>query len=184
MEILERLVRYSEGSEKFLRRCNSMNCRMGKRFSWEPSNGLSHIYDLLKKMDISKKQSFCELGAGDARISLLTELLFGLNTTAIEYNRDTYEITKKRIEKDFPESKISLIHEDYENIDFSDYDVFYNYPWLSEEAQDIAEKVKKNNDALIMFHGGYRGGIEIMQEKGYSLKAESEDKNTRIYSSG
>ncbi len=182
MKILERIEAYSEGSKKALKECNSIECRMSRNFSWEPSIGISQIYELFKKVDIAGRKSFCELGAGDARVSLLAELAFGLDTTAVEYNHDTYNITKKRIEKDFPESGLKLLHEDYEDMDISNYGSLYNYPWKKEETMFIAEKALKNKDALVIVHGWYRGDIEIMHEKGYSLKEEAKDLRTRIYS--
>jgi glutamyl-tRNA reductase len=84
-----------------------------------------NVYDLFKKINLSKYKTFLDLGSGDGKVVLIASL-FGINAVGIEYDEELY---KKSVEiKNKLKLKCKFIKGNFLKHDFSNYDIIFINP--------------------------------------------------------
>src|SRR3989338_6809376 len=78
------------------------------------------VYELFKKLELSKYKNFLDLGSGDGRVVLIASL-FVKNSAGIEYDKELYNISLKIKEK-LKIKNANFINGDYLEHDFGYYD--------------------------------------------------------------
>jgi hypothetical protein len=84
-----------------------------------------NVYDLFKKINLSKYKNFLDLGSGDGKVVLIASL-FGVKATGIEYDKELYNKSVKIKSK--LNLKAEFIKGDFFKHDWSKYDIIFINP--------------------------------------------------------
>ncbi len=83
-----------------------------------------NVYNLFKKINLSKYKNFLDLGSGDGKVVLIASLF--TKATGIEYDK---ELVKESISiRDNLKLKCNLIQDDFYKHDWSKYDIIFINP--------------------------------------------------------
>ncbi len=123
------------------------------KYVFKTSKGIFGVSDLeiLNKFfeTIKLKGNFLDLGSGDGRVVFLASLF--CNATGIEFEKELVDLSEKyKKELNF---NCEFICDDFENLDFSKYDVLFSFSdnFFSEK---FVEKLKKEFKGTLYVYQG------------------------------
>lgn len=117
---------------------------------WGPSD-IAACFSIFKKMNLEKRNGFCDLGSGDARIIFVASLF--TKSTGVESDNALCTLSNKikiELNRKIPSlSDCEIINGDYCSMDLSKYDVlfiFADHSW----SEDFEKRLQSNWRGIIL----------------------------------
>lgn len=113
-----------------------------------PQDVVEKIIDLA---EIREGHVVLDLGSGDARIPLTAALRTGCIGIGIEINKELVSLANKKL-KEYPSCRVSIINEDFRNVDLSTIDIVTAY--LTQSALKVIKPALETlkNGAVVISH--------------------------------
>ena len=155
-----RLIRDCKESSEGICARSSGRGDIPKFVATDGSIGWNLLNSVQQQTCVDRNPVFCEWGSGVGLVTLLASLM-GMSATGIEIEEELIDIAEGfsrqyKIPASFVHASVFLKDNPLPQINYSDVDIFYVYPWPNEIVKMISlfEQVARRGAILVCYHGG------------------------------
>lgn len=123
MDIFENINKEYHSYYRSLAKKGSMPLRETEVGYWGISVA-DEVYELFKKINLSKYKNFLDLGSGDGRIVMIASLF--TKSAGIEFDKELHNAAVRIAQK--LNIKAELFNQDFFRLDLSKYDIIFFFP--------------------------------------------------------
>tara|TARA_Y100000310_G_scaffold255151_1_gene262416 strand:+ start:1011 stop:1559 length:549 start_codon:yes stop_codon:yes gene_type:complete len=110
------------------------------------------VFEVFKKINLGKFDSFIDLGSGDGKVAIIASI-FVKKAYGVEFDKDLIGHSNK-LKEELGIGNVEFINDDFYNLDFSKFDIIYNYPDEPMERK-LEKKLIKEMKGKIIVYGNH-----------------------------